>query len=278
MKLRFALLELCSLEAKSEAGVSSCISALKEAFEITDASASHCLNEKSSLPAVLQQYNYAVICGSCTAELLEKRCAELKAADICPIVVIDALASQYPLDESFSRLEASLVQLGKTEGVIATVKSGRGFVYAYEKSDCTSTIVLLFDKGKEALVIERLHPPFPGRNAFPGGFLRVLIEDLEDCAYRELEEETGLKLNRGELVYIDTRSKKDRDPRSHIADSGYAALFNDTRKAELMSQLQAGDDASKAHLLPVSELLQENSLAFDHRELLVNCLRHFNLA
>jgi len=44
-----------------------------------------------------------------------------------------------------------------------------------------------------------------------------------------------------------------------------------------MPQLQAGDDAGQAQLLPVAQLLREGELAFDHRLLLVNALKHFNL-
>lgn len=52
--------------------------------------------------------------------------------------------------------------------------------------------------GLSVLLIERMNEPFKGCCSFPGGFMEM-EEDAEDCAKRELKEETGLEI-RGEGV------------------------------------------------------------------------------
>jgi ADP-ribose pyrophosphatase YjhB (NUDIX family) len=236
------------------------------------------LSERMLVPDVLNNHSIAVLCGKTSEIELQKRCEEVLEAHAWPVVLVDAFENAHDLKTAFSNLEAKYIQLARTGGLIALMKSGRNFVYAYEKSDCTATVCLLFDGGTQALVIERLHEPYAGRSAFPGGFLRVQLETLEDAAYRELEEECGLKMEKGEMVLVDVRSAPNRDPRAHIVDAGYAAVISTERKEELLKQLSAGDDASKAHLMPVEDLLKDNALAFDHGLLLVNTLRHFGLS
>lgn len=262
------------------------ISAVREAFEqgATHKSGKHKVHstiyksgENSALPDILGNHSVVVLCGTASEEQLLKCCQQILSASAWPVVLVDAFANAETLKGAFSKLESRYIQLARTGGLIALMKSGRNFLYAYEKSDCTATVCLLFDEGTQALVIERLHDPYAGRNAFPGGFLRVQLETLEDCAYRELEEECGLKMKKGEMVLVDVRSDPHRDPRAHIIDAGYAALIGADRKKELIEQLSAGDDASKAHLLPVADLIEDGALAFDHGELLLSALRHFGL-
>ncbi len=230
-----------------------------------------------ALPAELSSEHFAVLAGSCTPERLREICVALVERKVWPLVMVDAFYNAGDLLAEFNKLESDLFQLARTPAVVGSIRSGRYHIYPYAKPDCTSTVCLLFDSGTQALVIERLHYPFAGREAFPGGFLRVMVESMEDAAYRELEEECSIRLHPGELVCIDVRSAPSRDPRAHIIDVGYALMVSDERKLEIMQQLKAGDDASKAHLKPVSELLQPDALAFDHRDLLLNVLKHFDL-
>ncbi len=279
MKSRFAVIELLpgsdQKDNKQAAGL------ISQILEAAQASESKVLRiEAGELKCVLPgSVDFAVICGSANAAELKSCAEELKKSGCWPLVAIDAFHNAGELEEAFSELETALVQLVKSDGLVDCIRSGRTFIYPYAKPDCTSTVCLLFDNASKALVIERLHDPYKGREAFPGGFLRVLIETLEDCAYRELEEECSIKLEPGELEFIDLRSHPARDPRTHVIDAGYAALISsNSRKAEILAQLKACDDASKAQLRPLKDLLAEQALAFDHREFLLNVLSHFGIS
>jgi len=272
MKLKYALVELGNTCNAGEPDVASRVASLNAL------ACGGCARYKLAPEAVLPDLNdcmFAVLYGNCSGAELTERCLALSQAQVWPIVVRDAIFSCQSLADTFSKLDENLVQLATTTGIVASITSGRSFIYPFAKSDCTASVCLLFDGGTQALVIERLHDPEKGKNAFPGGFLRVFLETVEDCAYRELAEECGLAMLPGELVLVDIRSAPGRDPRSHIVDAGYSALISKRRKNELMTQLKAGDDAGKAQLLPVAELLA-GELAFDHHEFLLNALKHVN--
>lgn len=58
-------------------------------------------------------------------------------------------------------------------------------------ADC---IVITKEAEPKVLLIERGDEPFKGCWAFPGGFMNM-DENTEQCAIRELEEETGQKVS-----------------------------------------------------------------------------------
>lgn len=118
-------------------------------------------------------------------------------------------------------------------------------------SDC---VVFTFDgKQLNVLLIKRKNDPFKGYWAFPGGFLEM-DETLEQCALRELEEETGIKNACMEQLY--TFSGLKRDPRGRVVSVAYIALVRQSS-----TQPRAGDDAKQAKWFPVTQLPH---LAFDH--------------
>ena len=281
MKASFALLALIDSAAdtgssQADAEVDKHIFALKAAAEVMGSEIVN-YGEAGTLPELIFSKNFVIICGSCSPERLFEHCKTLKDSSVWPIVAVDAFTNGHNLHQTFSELEARLVQLSKTPAIIGSLRSGSSFIYPYAKADCTASVCLLFDNASQALVIERLHEPFQGKDAFPGGFLRVMLETMEDAAYRELEEECSLRLDAGELSLVDIRSAPARDPRAHIVDAGYAANLDEKRKQELMLQLKAGDDAGSVHLRSVKELLEPGALAFDHRDFLLNTLKFFRL-
>ena len=73
----------------------------------------------------------------------------------------------------------------------------------------------------QVLLIERGADPFKGCWAFPGGFMNM-DETTEECAIRELEEETGLRLSK--IQQIGAYSKVDRDPRGRTRFQRVLAL------------------------------------------------------
>lgn len=273
MKPRYALLELVGAAIEPDSGATARVNALNKLE--SRLISRYKVSANQSFPD-LSPFVFAVLYGSTTGADLMALCKKLKEAEVWPIVAMDAISSSECLESTFSTLEVELVQLAKAAGAAACIMSECNFVYPFEKASCTATVCLLFDGGTQALVIERLHDPEKGKRAFPGGFMRTFVEDMEDCAYRELEEECGVRLAPGELELIDVRSSPERDKRSHIVDAGYAALLNNQRKDELVKQMKAGDDAGKVFLMSVADLIA-GELAFDHHDFLLSTLRHFNL-
>ena len=146
------------------------------------------------------------------------------------------------------------------------------FVYDYPKSDSTSTVVLLLDGGVNTVVVKRGRGPFTGWLAFPGGFLEVGTENLQQAAQRELREETTLNLPIEMFKPVDQRSEPNRDPRGHVVDHGWLVVVPPELREYVVMTLHGEDDAEAAYVRPVAELLA-NGMAFDHRDLLVAALQ-----
>lgn len=131
------------------------------------------------------------------------------------------------------------------------------FTYDYPRPAVTADcVVITSEKEPKVLLIQRGNEPFKGQWAFPGGFMNM-SETTEQCAIRELEEETGLKVN--EIRQIGAYSKVDRDPRGRTVTVAYLVIID---KAEAV---KGGDDAAKAQWFPLSDLPK---LAFDHEEIM----------
>ena len=133
--------------------------------------------------------------------------------------------------------------------------------YTYEyphpavTADC---VVITREKEPKVLLIQRGNEPFKGQWAFPGGFMNM-DETTEQCAVRELEEETSLKVT--EIKQIGAYSKVNRDPRGRTVTVAYLAIID---KVEAVRGL---DDAAKAQWFPLSNLPK---LAFDHEEIMAD--------
>jgi 8-oxo-dGTP diphosphatase len=110
------------------------------------------------------------------------------------------------------------------------------------------------------LLIERGGEPFKGCWAFPGGFMNM-DETTEQCAIRELEEETGLKVS--EVHQIGAYSKVDRDPRGRTVTVAYLAIV------DAPMAVSGQDDAAKAQWFPLTALPE---LAFDHEEIMKDAI------
>lgn len=137
-------------------------------------------------------------------------------------------------------------------------------VYSYEyprPAVATDCVVFGFDGNKlRVLLIERGREPFKGHWALPGGFLE-LNETVEQCAQRELKEETGLYAVRMEQFKV--FSAIDRDPRERVLSVGFFALVR-------MMQAYGGSDAVQAKWFEVEKLPE---LAFDHNEIIKAALK-----
>jgi 8-oxo-dGTP diphosphatase len=123
----------------------------------------------------------------------------------------------------------------------------------------TTDVVVFTIRGGalQVLLIKRGAAPFKGRWALPGGFLRP-DEDLEGCARRELEEETGLSGFYLEQLYTFGAIK--RDPRERVITVAHFALIRSDAV-----ELHADTDAAAAAWASMDELPQ---LAFDHDQII----------
>ena len=108
----------------------------------------------------------------------------------------------------------------------------------------------------QVLLIERGGEPFKGCWAFPGGFMNM-DETTEQCAVRELEEETGLQVS--DIHLIGAYSKVGRDPRGRTVTTAYLVIVDRT------CHVTGQDDAAKAQWFPIDSL---PPLAFDHDDIM----------
>ena len=139
------------------------------------------------------------------------------------------------------------------------------YTYKYPRPAVTADCVVMTKESvPQVLLIERGNDPFKGCWAFPGGFLNM-DETTEQCAIRELEEETGMKVS--VLHQIGVYSKVDRDPRGRTITVAYLAVID--KPAEVTGQ----DDAAKAKWFPIDAL---PPLAFDHEDIMRDAIVLYN--
>jgi 8-oxo-dGTP diphosphatase len=136
------------------------------------------------------------------------------------------------------------------------------YTYKYPRPAVTADcVVVTREKEPQVLLIQRGNPPFKGCWAFPGGFMNM-DETTEQCAIRELQEETGLVLK--ECHQIGTYSGVTRDPRGRTITTAFLFIVN--APAEVKGQ----DDATNAQWFPITEIPH---LAFDHYDIFKDSLK-----
>lgn len=140
------------------------------------------------------------------------------------------------------------------------------YTYKYPRPAVTADCIVMTNEAQpKVLLIQRGAAPFKGAWAFPGGFMNM-DETTEQCAIRELEEETGLKV--ATVHQVGAYSKVDRDPRGRTITVAYLAIVD--KPVAVIGQ----DDAAKAEWFSIDEL---PPLAFDHEEIMQDAIRKMHL-
>jgi len=131
------------------------------------------------------------------------------------------------------------------------------FTYKHPRPAVTTDVVPFAwrNASVQVLLIRRQNPPFQNTWALPGGFLDQK-ELVEECARRELQEETGL--THVQLHFVRYADQPDRDPRGRTITFAFLGLV------PYGSGAAAGDDAAAAGWHSVRSL---PPTAFDHRRI-----------
>lgn len=135
---------------------------------------------------------------------------------------------------------------------------------AHPRPMLTADVVVLAegpDGAQRVLLIQRGKAPFAGDWALPGGFVDE-GEQVADAAPRELREETGLHVEKLELLGVyDTPG---RDPRGWTVSAVYLARLDEEQP------VAGADDARDARWFATDKLPK---LAFDHAIIVADALR-----
>ena len=138
------------------------------------------------------------------------------------------------------------------------------YTYKYPRPALTADVVVITKESEpKVLLIKRGFEPYKDCWAFPGGFMDM-DETAEQCAVRELKEETGLIVN--EIKQIGAYSTVDRDPRGRTITVAYLAVVDEPM------DVRGQDDAAKAEWWPLSDLPH---LAFDHYDIMQDAIKIF---
>jgi 8-oxo-dGTP diphosphatase len=103
-------------------------------------------------------------------------------------------------------------------------------------------------EGDSVVLVKRGHPPLAGEWSIPGGLLEV-GETLRQAAVREALEETGLRVEVGELLGVYDRILRDADERTL-----YHYVLIDFLCRRIAGEFQAADDAAEARWFTRGEI------------------------
>ncbi|MCR5456130.1 MAG: NUDIX domain-containing protein, partial [Bacteroidales bacterium] len=136
----------------------------------------------------------------------------------------------------------------------------------YDAPSVAADIIVLSRDKQNILLITRGNHPFANCLALPGGFYTPDDDTIENCAVRELNEETSLAIAADDLKLVKVSSGNNRDPRGWIVSVAYLVIL-DTNISPL-----ADSDAILCKWYPLADL-DKLQLAFDHRAIIEAALK-----
>ena len=136
------------------------------------------------------------------------------------------------------------------------------YTYKYTRPAVTADcFVITHEAEPRVLLIKRGGEPFKNCWAIPEGFMEM-NETTEQCAVRELKEETGIVIS--DIHQIGAYSKVDRDPRGRTISVAYLTITNKAQDA--IGQ----DDVTEAKWWPLTAL---PNMAFNHDDIMRDSVR-----
>lgn len=140
--------------------------------------------------------------------------------------------------------------------------------YKYQIKAVTADAVVfsIIDKKLHCLMIKRGIPPFEGKWALPGGFLKT-NESAEDAFKRELFEESGQSYKGlNNWREFKSYSNPKRDPRNNDNYQIISIAFVGITNSEKIDTV-AGSDADETGMIAIDKL-SSIEIAFDHFEII----------
>jgi ADP-ribose pyrophosphatase YjhB (NUDIX family) len=134
-----------------------------------------------------------------------------------------------------------------------------GCEFVFYQNPVPAAGVILIEDG-ELLWVERKFDPRKGKWTLPAGFVEY-GEHVEECAVREMKEETGIEV---ELTGLFGAYMAQDDPRVQVV----LLLYEGKRVG---GELMPGDDAADARFVPVDDLPGE--IAFRAHEMALADIR-----
>ena len=133
------------------------------------------------------------------------------------------------------------------------------YTYDFPRPSVSAEVVIFAEQDGDThtLLVLRKHDPYGGWWALPGGHMEM-DETVEQAAHRELEEETGLRTDRLQLIGIFDEPNRVKNKRviavAYLAQVASCAIT------------RAGDDASGCRWFPIDQL---PDMAFDHKSMVM---------
>lgn len=146
--------------------------------------------------------------------------------------------------------------------------------YKHAMVAATATMVI-YNETRKAIWVGRRSAKsdaYPNKIALPGGFLEPGKETVEECASRELHEETNVDIAPQEWQLFAVYSGPELDPRAHVVNTCFYVSLPEERYATV----NGGDDLPAGFWLSVEEI--ENSIpaddwAFNHKQIIADGIR-----